>query len=419
MQIICLPGLAIIGGGPAGLMAAEAARAAGIEVDLFEAKGSVGRKFLIAGKGGLNLTHSDPRPDFDARYAEQREPVGAWLEAFDADALRDWARGLGVDTFVGSSGRVFPSDLKAAPLLRGWVRRLRAQGVRFHVLHRWRGHVAGTGLEFDTPEGPRAFGANAVVMAMGGASWPQLGSDGGWVQPLSDLGLDIAALQPSNCGFEAAWSEHFSQRFAGAPIKPVRLAVARPGGEPAWRQGECVASAYGLEGSLVYALCAELREAIRRDGEATLLMDLAPGRDHARLERDLGKPRGGRSLAEHLRRNAGLEGVKAGLLRECTSAGTLQDPAALATAIKSLPVRLLRPRPIAEAISTAGGVRLENLDTDLMWRGRPGWFFAGEMLDWDAPTGGYLLTACFASGRLAGQAAARWLTTRQGASVNP
>jgi len=419
MQITCLPGLAIIGGGPAGLMAAEAARAAGVEVDLFEAKGSVGRKFLIAGKGGLNLTHSDPTPDFAGRYAERREQVGAWLETFDADALREWARGLGVDTFVGSSGRVFPTDLKAAPLLRGWVRRLRAQGVRFHVLHRWRGLDAGGGLEFDTPDGPRAFRADTVVMAMGGASWPTLGSDGAWVPPLSALGVDIAPLQPSNCGFEAAWSEHFSQRFAGAPIKPVRLAIARTGGEPDWRQGECVASAYGLEGSLVYALSASLRDAIRRDGEATLLMDLAPGRDHARLARDLGKPRGGRSLAEHLRRNAGLEGVKAGLLRECSSAGTLQDPATLAAAIKSLPVRLLRPRPIAEAISTSGGVRLESLDAALMWRARPGWFFAGEMLDWEAPTGGYLLTACFASGRLAGQAAARWRTTSQGASANP
>jgi len=418
MQSTCLPGLAIIGGGPAGLMAAEAARAAGIDVDLFEAKGSVGRKFLIAGKGGLNLTHSDPPPVFAARYAERCDPVATWLGQFDADALRDWARGLGVETFVGSSGRVFPTDLKAAPLLRGWVRRLRAQGVRFHVLHRWRGLDADGRLLFETPDGEQTFSADAVVLALGGGSWPNLGSDGAWVTPLADMGVDIAPLQPSNCGFDVAWSEHFSQRFAGEPIKPVRLAVATAGGAPDWRQGECVATAYGLEGSLVYALSATLRERINRDGEATLLMDLAPGRELARLQRDLAKPRGGRSLAEHLRRNAGLEGVKAGLLREGTPADALQDPARLAAAIKSLPLRLLRPRPIAEAISSAGGVRLEGLAPDLALRGRPGWYVAGEMLDWEAPTGGYLLTACFASGQMAGQAAARWLADeRQRASL--
>jgi uncharacterized flavoprotein (TIGR03862 family) len=393
-------------------MAAEAARAAGVEVDLFEAKGSVGRKFLIAGKGGLNLTHSDPAAVFAARYGAQCGPVSAWLQDFDADALRSWARELGVETFVGSSGRVFPADLKAAPLLRGWVRRLRAQGVRFHVLHRWRGVGEDGALEFDTPAGERRFSADAVVMAMGGGSWPELGSDGAWVGPLSALGVDVAPLQPSNCGFDADWSEHFAQRHAGAPIKPVRLAIADDGAEPEWRQGECVASAHGLEGSLVYALSAPLRERILRDGEATLLMDLAPGRDLPRLERELSRPRNGRSLAEHLRRSVGIEGVKAGLLRECLAPGELQDPARLAAGIKSLRIRLLHPRPIAEAISSAGGVRLEGLDAGLMLRGRPGWFFAGEMLDWEAPTGGYLLTACFASGHRAGQAATRWLADR-------
>ena len=409
MQTTSRPGLAIVGGGPAGLMAAEVARAAGHAVDLFEAKGSVGRKFLIAGKGGLNLTHSDDFPTFVARYGGRAEAVAAWLGDFDAEALREWARGLGVETFVGSSGRVFPTDLKAAPLLRGWVRRLRDQGVRFHVLHRWLGFDGSGALRFGTGEGEHRFAARATVLAMGGASWPELGSDGAWVEPLAAAGADIAPLQPANCGFDVGWSEHFAQRFAGAPVKPVRLAVGGPSGEPRWRQGECVATATGLEGSLVYALSAELRERIRQDGETTLLMDLAPGRDAGRLQRDLARPRNGRSLGEHLRRCTGIEGVKAGLLREVLDKASLEDPTRLAAAIKQLPVRLQRARPIAEAISSAGGVRLEALDDHLMLRERPGLFCAGEMLDWEAPTGGYLLTACFASGRRAGLGAAAWL----------
>ena len=412
MQLQELPGLAIVGGGPAGLMAAEVARAAGLAVDLFEAKGSVGRKFLIAGKGGLNLTHSDALPAFIGRYGERGEAVARWLHGFDAQALRDWARGLGVETFVGSSGRVFPADLKAAPLLRGWVRRLREQGVRFHVLHRWQ-ELAGDGsLRFSTPHGERSYRPAATVLAMGGGSWPELGSDGAWVAPLAAAGIDIAPLQAANCGFDIGWSEHFAQRFAGAPVKPVRLAIHDEGAAPQWRQGECIATATGLEGSLVYALSAALRERINREGEAVLLMDIAPGRDAARLQRDLARPRHGRSLGEHLRRSAGIEGVKAGLLREVLPKATLEDPAGLAAAIKSLPLRLRRPRPIAEAISSAGGVRLEGLDETLMLRARPGLFCAGEMLDWEAPTGGYLLTACFASGRLAGLGAADWLHRR-------
>jgi uncharacterized flavoprotein (TIGR03862 family) len=408
MPLTSLPGLAIVGGGPAGLMAAETARAAGHAVDLFEAKGSVGRKFLIAGKGGLNLTHSDPPDRFAGRYGERRDHVSTWLRDFDADALREWAAGLGVETFVGSSGRVFPVDLKAAPLLRGWVRRLREQGVRFHVLHRWTGFGPDGALRFDTPDGQACFQARATVLAMGGGSWPELGSDGSWVAPLVEAGVDVAPLQPANCGFDVGWSEHFNQRFAGAPIKPVRLAID-DAGPLAWRQGECVATATGLEGSLVYALSAPLRERLREHGAVTLRLDLAPGRDEARLLKDLSRPRNGRSLGEHLRRAAGIEGVKAGLLREVLDKTTLEDPARLAAAIKSLPVHLLRPRPIAEAISSAGGVRLESLDDGLMLRDRPGLFCAGEMLDWEAPTGGYLLTACFASGVRAGRAAAGWL----------
>ncbi|MBP6596825.1 MAG: TIGR03862 family flavoprotein [Arenimonas sp.] len=390
-------------------MAAEVARAAGLSVAVFDAMGSVGRKFLIAGKGGLNLTHSEALPAFRSRFGARQPAVAGWLQAMDADALRRWAQALGVETFVGSSGRVFPTDLKAAPLLRGWVRRLRAQGVQFHVGHRWRGFAPDGGLTFDTSDGGRCIGARAVVLAMGGGSWPQLGSDGQWVPTLTDAGVDVAPLQPANCGFDVGWSGHFAARFAGAPIKPVRLALGTGEESPQWRQGECVVSADGLEGSLVYALSASLREEINRSGHATLLMDLVPGKEAARLARELARPRGGRSLSEHLRRSAGLEGVQAGLLREVLGAAALEDPAAVAAAAKALPLRLLRPRPIAEAISTAGGVRLEGLDEHLMVRSRPGVFVAGEMLDWEAPTGGYLLTACFASGRVAGLGAVHWL----------
>ena len=404
-----LPGLAVIGGGPAGLMAAETARASGVEVDLFDAKGSVGRKVLIAGKGGLNLTHGEAFGQFCRRFGERSGEVTRWLQAFGPEQLREWAAGLGVETFVGSSGRVFPTDLKAAPLLRGWVRRLRDQGVRFHVQHRWLGLDETGAHRFQTPEGERRFQAGATVLAMGGGSWPQLGSDGAWTLLLAEAGIDIAPLQPANCGFDVGWSEHFSGRFAGAPIKPLRLALAGKG-PPHWRQGECVATATGLEGSLVYALSAQLRDTITRDGEVVLLADLVPGRDSKRLAADLARPRGGRSLSEHLRRQAGISGVKAGLLREVLPAEVLNgDPAGLAAAIKALPLRLRAARPLAEAISTAGGVRLEALDEGLMLRDRPGLFAAGEMLDWEAPTGGYLLTACFASGRLAGKAAADWL----------
>ncbi|WP_028920405.1 TIGR03862 family flavoprotein [Pseudoxanthomonas suwonensis] len=404
-----LPGLAVIGGGPAGLMAAETARAAGIEVDLFEAKGSVGRKFLIAGKGGLNLTHAEPMPGFARRYGAREVEVTAWLRDFGADELREWARGLGVDTYVGTSDRVFPLDRKAAPLLRGWVRRLKDQGVRFHVQHRWLGWDDDGALRFDTAEGERGFRAGVTVLALGGGSWPQLGSDGAWVPALQAQGVDVAPLVPSNCGFDVGWSEHFASRHAGAPIKPVIARWHDADGHEHALQGECVATATGIEGSLVYALSVPLREAIAREGPATLWLDLVPGRDLARLHRELAKPRNGRSLSEHLRRQAGVDGVKAALLREVLEPAALADVARLAATLKRLPLRLLRPRPMDEAISTGGGVRLEALDADLMAKARPGVFCAGEMLDWEAPTGGYLLTACFASGLRAGRAAARWL----------
>ncbi len=407
--LTALPGLAVVGGGPAGLMAAEVARAAGVEVDLFEAKGSVGRKFLIAGKGGLNLTHAEPMPGFARRYGVREAAVAAWLHDFGPDALREWARGLGVATYVGSSERVFPLDRKAAPLLRGWVRRLKDQGVRFHVQHRWRGWDDTGAMRFDTPDGERRVRAGATVLALGGGSWPQLGSDGAWVAPLRARGIGVAPLQPSNCGFDIDWSAHFAARHAGAPIKPVVAHWRDAGGGEHALQGECVATATGIEGSLVYALSVPLRDAIARDGSTPLWLDLVPGRDLARLRRDLARPRNGRSLAEHLRRHAGVEGVKAALLREVLDAAALGDMGRVAATLKRLPLALQRPRPLAEAISTGGGVRLDALDTMLMANAMPGVFCAGEMLDWEAPTGGYLLTACFASGLRAGRTAAGWL----------
>lgn len=408
-----LPGLAVVGGGPAGLMAAEAARAAGCEVDLFEAKGSVGRKFLIAGKGGLNLTHAEPMPGFAARYGARQAEVAAWLREFGADDLRQWARGLGVETYVGSSDRVFPLDRKAAPLLRGWVRRLKDQGVSSHVQHRWLGWDADGALRLATPEGERRIRAAATVLALGGGSWPQLGSDGAWVEAVAARGVDVAPRLPSNCGFDAGWSAHFAERHAGAPLKPVVAHWRDAAGGEHSLQGECVVSADGIEGSLVYALSVPLREAIARDGRATLWLDLVPGRSLERLRSELGKPRQGRSLSEHLRRQAGVGGVKAALLREVLGPGELADMDRIAATLKRLPLRLLRPRPIAEAISSGGGVRLEALDSTLMGTTLPGVFFAGEMLDWEAPTGGYLLTACFASGRRAGLAAAAHLRSSQ------
>jgi len=404
--------LAIIGGGPAGLMAAEAACAAGIAVDLYDAMGSVGRKFLLAGKGGLNLTHGEPFARFVERYGERRDDVARWLRDFDADALRAWARGLGVETFTGSSGRVFPADMKAAPLLRRWLHRLREHGVVFHMHHRWLGWRRDGALRFATPDGERNVAADAVVLALGGASWPRLGSDGAWVEVLRKAGADIAPLQSANCGFEVDWSEHLRSRFAGAPLKAVVAHWIDRHGDAQSRQGECVLSEYGIEGSLVYAIGADLRERIAQSGNAPLRLDLAPGLAQDALAERLAAPRGKHSLGDWLRRRAHLDAAKCALVFEGADKSALADPQALAARIKALPLTLRAPRPLAEAISTAGGVRLEALDEHLMLRARPGTFCAGEMLDWEAPTGGYLLTACFASGLLAGRGAAAWLRRR-------
>ena len=402
--------VAIIGGGPAGLMAAETVRAAGHQVDLYEAKGSPGRKFLIAGKGGLNLTHSDPPALFQSRYRERAAEVGAWLADFDAQALRAWALAFGVETYVGSSGRVFPLDRKAAPLLRGWVRRLKEQGVRFHVQHRWIGWTADGALRLAGSDGEVAVHADAVVFALGGGSWPELGSDGAWVAPMAAAGVDVAALRPANCGFDVSWSTHFSDRQAGAPLKPVVAHWTDLHGNARTQQGECVITATGIEGSLVYAMAADLRDVLARDGQVQLCLDLLPGQTEAQVLDKLLRPRQGRSFGEHLRRQLGLGGVKSALLFEVLGreAGQL-PPEKVAAALKRLPLAPERPRPLAEVISSAGGVRLEAMDAQLMLRSRPSTFCAGEMLDWEAPTGGYLLTACFASGLRAGRGVVAWL----------
>ncbi|MBS1188274.1 MAG: hypothetical protein H6R10_66 [Rhodocyclaceae bacterium] len=385
-------------------MAAEVLAAGGVRVALFDAMPSVGRKFLMAGKGGMNITHSEPRDLFLARYGARRPRLEPLLDAFGPEALRSWLGELGIDTFTGTSGRVFPTDMKAAPLLRAWLYRLRAAGVEFHMRHRWCGWE-GRRLRFQAPEGERLVSADALVLALGGGSWPQLGSDGRWTAPLQERGIPILPLRPANCGFDTAWSEHFRLRFAGQPVKPVIASI-----DNFSQQGEFNITATGVEGGLIYALSARLRDEIEARGTAVLHLDLAPGRSLERLEADLSRPRGRDSLANHLRRRAGIEGVKAGLLREVVPSRALDTPAGLAAAIKSLPLKIVAPRPLGEAISSAGGVAFEALEGSLMLRELPGVFCAGEMLDWEAPTGGYLLTACFASGRAAGQGTLAWLT---------
>ncbi len=391
-------------------MAAQSLLAQGCAVDLFDAMPSVGRKFLLAGKGGLNLTHGEPFEPFVGRYRERALALRPGLAQFGPDALRAWARELGVETFVGTSQRVFPQDLKAAPLLRAWLHRLRAQGLRVHARHRWTGWSEGGDLSFNTPEGPAHTRAGATVLALGGASWPQLGSDGAWVPELRRVGAEVAELAPSNCGFDVpVWSEHLSSRFAGAPLKTVALRWTDAHGNPQRRIGDAVLTMTGLEGSLVYAASADLRRAIEAQGEVTVHLDLLPGRDDAAVLRELAHPRGSRSMSSHLQSRLKLTGVKAALLRELAPSEAWAQPAALAACIKALPIRLVRARPLTEVISTAGGVRFEGLTPDLMLQSQPGVFVAGEMLDWEAPTGGYLLTACFSTGRSAGEGAARWV----------
>ncbi len=385
-------------------MAAEVLIQAGIKVDLYDALPSVGRKFLMAGKGGMNITHSEPYDNFMMRYGDRSGKLKPMLDQSTPQVLRDWVKELGFDTFIGSSGRVFPTDMKAAPLLRAWLHRLRVAGVSFHMRHRWLGWIqdASTLLAFATREGERKVKADAVVLALGGGSWPQLGSTGAWVRLFAQRGVRIAPLKPSNCGFEVDWSEHFRKRFCGQPLKSVCVSFSNAEGIEVRQQGEMVITANGLEGGVIYSLSALLRDEIATTGFAQIQLDLLPDKELSLIIDKSSLPRGKLSLANHLRKRIGIEGVKAGLLREVVSASDLENPGLLSSAIKALPIKLIAARPIEEAISSAGGVDFEALDEHLMICAMPGVFCAGEMLDWEAPTGGYLLTACFATGRAAG-----------------
>jgi uncharacterized flavoprotein (TIGR03862 family) len=404
--------VAVVGGGPAGLMAAETLAALGVAVQVYDGMPSVGRKFLLAGKGGLNLTHSEDGPAFVKRYGTRSGDVAPWLQHLDGSGLRAWAAELGVPTFVGSSGRVFPSDMKAAPLLRAWLHRLRAQGVQFHMRHRWLGFADGGALRFQTPQGEVSVQPAATVLALGGASWQRLGSDGAWWPWLAARGIALAPLRPANCGFDVAWTSHLASHHAGAPIKSVAITF-----DGVTQAGEFVLTEGGVEGSLIYAFSAALRDTIETQGSATFHLNLLPARDASWVAKEVMHPRGPRSLGAHLKSRLNLHGAKAALLWEAVPREQQADLVLLARTLQALPITVRAPRPIDEAISSAGGVRFEAMDSHLMLRGLPGVFCAGEMLDWEAPTGGYLLTASMSSGRVAGQGAARWLQQRVRAGV--
>ncbi|MBE9608358.1 TIGR03862 family flavoprotein [Chitinilyticum piscinae] len=404
--------VAIIGAGPAGLMAAEVLAAAGIRVELFDAMPSPGRKFLLAGVGGMNITHSEALESLLDRYgSDGRAALEPAIRAFDPDALRAWIHGLGIETFVGSSGKVFPREMKAAPLLRAWLARLKQAGVTLHVRHRWLGWDAAGGLHFATPEGEISLHADATLLALGGGSWKKLGSDGAWQDLLAARGVAITPLAPANCGFDCGWGEFFADKYAGSALKNIAASVA---GSP-FRVGECVLTASGIEGNLVYAHARALREQLECDGHATLLLDLLPAFSHDKVLREVSTSRGAKSLSSFLQSKLNLGGAKLGLLYELLGKEAMQNPAALASAIKALPLPVVAARPLDEAISSAGGVRFAALDDNYMLQALPGVFCAGEMLDWEAPTGGYLLTACFATGRAAARGLLQYLAsdTRQ------
>jgi uncharacterized flavoprotein (TIGR03862 family) len=393
------PFVAILGAGPAGLMAAETIAAAGHSVRIFERMPSPARKFLMAGRGGLNLTHSEPLEAFLARYAEAAPQLAPAIRAFPPEALVAWAEALGQEIFTGSSGRVFPRALKASPLLRAWLARLAAQGVQLLPRHEWLGFAQDGALRLGTPQGETLPRPAATVLALGGASWPRLGADGSWAAHVP--GVAVAPFRPSNMGFRIGWSAVFRQKFEGTPLKRIALSFA---GRVV--RGEAVVTARGIEGGAVYALSAPLREAIAAQGSAMLLLDLRPDLDAATLARKLDEPRRGQSLSTFLRKAAGLPPIAIGLVQEALHGGAT---APLAELVKALPLRLEAPEGLDRAISSAGGIRLEEVDAQFMLRARPGIFAAGEMLDWEAPTGGYLLQACFATGRAAGLGVARWL----------
>jgi uncharacterized flavoprotein (TIGR03862 family) len=395
--------IAIIGGGPSGLMAAEILSLLNHSVTVYDSMPTVARKFLLAGKSGLNITHSEDYERFSGRFGASSKRLRTALDAFTPTDVRTWAADLGTETFVGSSGRVFPKAMKASPLLRAWIRRLETQGVRILTRHRWTG-FDGQSLTFDTPDGRKIVHCDAALLALGGASYPRLGSDAGWVATLKDKGVDIADFRPANCGFDVDWSDPFRARFAGEALKSV-TARSEAGTIP----GEFVITRHGIEGSLVYAHAAQLRDRLHTQGSAALTIDLAPGRTMDRLAKDLARQDGKMSFSNRLRKGAGLEGVKSALLREIVPEVARSDASFLAERIKALPITIVRTRPIAEAISSAGGVRWTAMDDAYMLNALPGIFVAGEMIDWEAPTGGYLLTACFAVGRAAAHGIDTWL----------
>ncbi|MBI1178989.1 MAG: TIGR03862 family flavoprotein [Alphaproteobacteria bacterium] len=395
---------AIVGGGPAGLMAAEVLGLGGAAVTVYDAMPTMGRKLLMAGRGGLNLTHSEPLESFLARYGAAHERLAPLIRAFPPAALVAWAEGLGQPTFVGSSGRVFPRAMKASPLLRAWLARLAGCGVAFRPRHRWQGWTGDGALLFRTPAGDITARPDVTVLALGGASWPRLGADGGWAAVLRALGAPVTPLRPANCGYAVGWSDLFRDRFAGQPLKNVALAC-----DGATSRGDAVVTAYGIEGGALYALGPAPREAVARDGSAVLHVDLRPDMTAARLAERLARPRRGQSLSNFLRKAAALSPVEVNLMREASGVGLPAEAAALAAAVKDVALILTGTQPLARAISTAGGLGLDGLDDDLMLRALPGVYAAGEMLDWEAPTGGYLLQACFATGRAAGEAALRRL----------
>jgi uncharacterized flavoprotein (TIGR03862 family) len=401
--------VAVIGGGPAGLMAAEVISAAGRKVDLYDSMPSLGRKFLMAGKSGLNITHSEPFEQFVARYGNRRTQLEPMLKIFGPKELLQWVHGLGIETFVGTSGRLFPVGMKASPLLRAWLKRLDEAGVKVHLRHKWLGWNEDTLLKFATPEAEKNVKADAVVLALGGGSWSRLGSDGAWVPGLEQAGVKVAALKPSNCGFDVNWSPHFRERFEGHPIKSVVLSFGE-----FQQQGEFIVTKEGVEGGLIYAASALIRDEIYASGKAVVTFDMAPDRSLEWLTKRLLQPRGSRSRASHLEKTTGIKGVKAGLLREFVSKEDFLNAETLAHSIKHLLIPLIAPRPLDEAISSGGGVTFESLDEHLMLRAIPGVFCAGEMLDWEAPTGGYLLTACISSGYAAGNGVVEWLESQLG-----
>ena len=403
--------VAIIGAGPAGLMAAEVLAQGGARVTVYDAMPSAGRKLLMAGRGGLNLTHSEPLPAFLTRYREAMPQLAAAIEAFPPDRLREWCEGLGQPTFVGSSGRIFPKALKASPLLRAWLRRLDAMGVQFSLRHRWIGWDENGHLLFQTPDGQRAVAARVTVLALCGASWPRLGSDGGWAKTMAAKGVKVSRLKPANCGFTVDWSDIFRDRFEGEALKGIALSFGAHS-----VRGEAMITRNGIEGGAVYALSAELREAILSSGQATLRIALRPDLETSELVARLSAPRGKQTFTNWLRKAAQLSSVGIGLLQEAAIVSGISlsslSPADLAERINAVPLQLTGLAGIARAISTAGGIAFEELDADLMIRRMPGVFAAGEMLDWEAPTGGYLLQACFATGAAAGRGLLKWLETR-------